>query len=114
MCLCVCVSVYVGVCISPRMYVCTDMCVCMCVYMCVCVYLQAFEVRMLMMNVISRLVGHHELVLLNFYDFLRKYMQAHQENVTKILSYAIQVRIYNSWENSSFYEVGVSGGSCVC
>ena len=51
---------------------------------------EAFQVRMLIMNVISRLVGSHRLVLLNFYPFLQKYMQPHQKNVTHILTYLAQ------------------------
>lgn len=51
---------------------------------------EAFAVRMLMMNVISRLVGAHQLVLLNFYPFLQRYMQPHQKNVTHILTYLAQ------------------------
>lgn len=49
-----------------------------------------FEVRLLMMNVISRLVGTHELLLENFYPFLQKYLQPHQRHVTVILSFLAQ------------------------
>lgn len=50
----------------------------------------SFQTRMLMMNVISRLIGTHQLILLNFYPFLQKYMQPHQRNVTHILTYLAQ------------------------
>ncbi|GAB5362961.1 hypothetical protein AAMO2058_000843300 [Amorphochlora amoebiformis] len=49
-----------------------------------------FEVRLLMMNVISRLVGTHRLILLNFYPFLQKYLHSGQSSVTKILAYFAQ------------------------
>eukprot|EP00123_Amoebidium_parasiticum_P010986 comp20446_c0_seq1/m.26000 comp20446_c0_seq1/g.26000 ORF comp20446_c0_seq1/g.26000 comp20446_c0_seq1/m.26000 type:complete len:691 (-) comp20446_c0_seq1:81-2153(-) len=51
---------------------------------------ERFEVRLMMMNLISRLVGVHELVLLNFYPFLQKYIQPKQKEVTCILTYLAQ------------------------
>lgn len=51
-----------------------------------------FETRLLMMNVISRLIGAHQLMVLNFYPFLQKYMQPHQRHVTQLLSYLAQVQ----------------------
>eukprot|EP00124_Ichthyophonus_hoferi_P000268 Ihof_evm24s9 gene=Ihof_evmTU24s9 len=51
---------------------------------------ERFEVRLMMMNLISRLVGVHELVLLNFYPFLQKYLQPKQKEVTSILTYLAQ------------------------
>jgi uncharacterized membrane protein len=44
-----------------------------------------------MMAVISRAVGVHQLLLLNFYPFLQKYIQPHQRDVTQILAILIQV-----------------------
>jgi protein SDA1 len=52
---------------------------------------EAFSVRQLMMNVISRLIGGHKLLVLDFYPFLQKYIQAHQRDVTSILVYLAQV-----------------------
>ncbi len=49
-----------------------------------------FEVRLLMMSLISRLIGIHKLILLNFYPFLIKYLQPHQRDVTHILAYTAQ------------------------
>lgn len=51
---------------------------------------QKFEVKLMIMNLISRLIGIHELVLLNFYPYLARYLQPHQADVTKILQYAAQ------------------------
>ncbi len=49
-----------------------------------------FELRLEMMNLISRLIGVHKLILLGFYDFLISYLKPHQKNVTQILAYLAQ------------------------
>lgn len=46
--------------------------------------------KLLMMNFLTRLVGNHELLLLNLYPFLQKYMGGHQRDVTAILAYTVQ------------------------
>lgn len=51
---------------------------------------ESFEVKLLMMNVISRVIGAHKLLLLEFYSFLNRYIQPHQRHVTQILAYAAQ------------------------
>uniref|UniRef100_A0A286XLS8 Protein SDA1 n=1 Tax=Cavia porcellus TaxID=10141 RepID=A0A286XLS8_CAVPO len=51
---------------------------------------ERFEVKMMLMNLISRLVGIHELFLFNFYPFLQSFLQPHQREVTKILLFAAQ------------------------
>lgn len=51
---------------------------------------ERFEVKLMLMSLISRLVGVHELFLFNFYPLLQRYMQPHQKEVTKILVYAAQ------------------------
>ncbi|CAK8688818.1 unnamed protein product [Clavelina lepadiformis] len=45
----------------------------------------SFEIRLLMIIVISRVVGTHQLFLFNFYPFLQRFLQPHQREVTKIL-----------------------------
>ena len=52
---------------------------------------QRFEVRLLQMNLVSRLIGTHKLLLLPFYSFCQKYLAAHQANVTTVLVCLIQV-----------------------
>jgi hypothetical protein len=42
---------------------------------------EAFPVRLTMMDVISRLVGAHQLLLLDFYPFLQRYIQPQQADV---------------------------------
>ncbi|KAH6568034.1 hypothetical protein BASA62_005711 [Batrachochytrium salamandrivorans] len=49
-----------------------------------------FELRMHMMNLVSRLIGVHRLILLGFYEFLIPYLKPHQRDVTLILTYAAQ------------------------
>lgn len=49
-----------------------------------------FEVKLLMISLISRIIATHELLVLNFYPFVQKYMQPHQMKVTSILASAAQ------------------------
>uniref|UniRef100_A0AAY4EHM8 Protein SDA1 n=1 Tax=Denticeps clupeoides TaxID=299321 RepID=A0AAY4EHM8_9TELE len=51
---------------------------------------ERFEVKIMMMELISRLVGIQELFLFNFYPFLQRFLQPHQREVTKILLCAAQ------------------------
>ncbi|XP_067887287.1 protein SDA1 homolog [Heterodontus francisci] len=51
---------------------------------------ERFEVKMMMMDLVSRLIGIHELFLFNFYPFIQRFLQPHQRDVTKILLYAAQ------------------------
>lgn len=51
---------------------------------------ERFEVKIMMMELVSRLVGIHELFLFNFYPFLQRFLQPHQREVTKILLCAAQ------------------------
>ncbi|CAI5784818.1 protein SDA1 homolog [Podarcis lilfordi] len=51
---------------------------------------ERFEVKMMLMDLISRLVGIHELFLFNYYPFLQRFLQPHQREVTKILLFAAQ------------------------
>lgn len=51
---------------------------------------ERFEVKLMAINLIGRLVGIHELILLNFYPFLQRFLQPHQREVTKLLLAAAQ------------------------
>ncbi|CAI5708777.1 hypothetical protein KXD40_004852 [Peronospora effusa] len=51
---------------------------------------ERFEVKLLMMNFIGRVLGFHKLVVLPFYPLLQRYLQSHQQNVTAILAYLVQ------------------------
>lgn len=49
-----------------------------------------YQVKLLMINFVTRLVGNHELILMPLYSFLQKYMGGHQRDVTAILAYSVQ------------------------
>jgi len=49
-----------------------------------------FEVRLMMMNLMSRVAGYHKLLILPFFSFMQRYLQPHQRHVTAILAYVIQ------------------------
>lgn len=51
---------------------------------------ERFEIKILLMNFISRLIGCHKLIILSFYSFLQRYLTSHQQDVTRILAYLIQ------------------------
>jgi protein SDA1 len=68
---------------------------------------QRFEVRLLQMNLVSRLIGTHRLLVLPFYSYCQKYLAAHQAAVTQVLVCLIQVRTRGR------QTVARGGGSCV-
>ena len=47
---------------------------------------QVFETKMLLLQVVSRVVGLHQLILLNFYPFLQRYIQPNQRDVRFVYS----------------------------
>lgn len=49
-----------------------------------------FEVKLMTLDVISRLIGLHELFLFNFYPYIQRFMQPHQREVTRILQFVAQ------------------------
>jgi len=51
---------------------------------------ERFEVKLMTISLIGRLVGIHELILLNFYPFLQRFLQPHQRDVTKLLQAGAQ------------------------
>lgn len=51
---------------------------------------EGFDTRLLMMGAISRVVGVHKVLLINFYPFLQRYLQPRQRMVTHVLAAAIQ------------------------
>jgi protein SDA1 len=46
-----------------------------------------FEVTLNMMSVVARMIGRHKLMVLNFYSFMKEYLNPHQKELPKILSY---------------------------
>jgi hypothetical protein len=53
-------------------------------------WIVSLQVKLMMMNVISRVIGVHKLLLLNFYPYLQRYVQPHQRDVTHLLAAAVQ------------------------
>ncbi|OQV13785.1 Protein SDA1-like protein [Hypsibius exemplaris] len=51
---------------------------------------EQFETKLLYMDLLSRLIGIHKLLVLNFYPYVQRFLQPHQREVTKILLYAAQ------------------------
>ncbi|KAF4526969.1 hypothetical protein B566_EDAN015795 [Ephemera danica] len=51
---------------------------------------ERFEVKLLTLDVVSRLIGLHQLFLLNFYPYLQRFLQPHQREVTRLLQFVAQ------------------------
>ncbi|KAL0480499.1 hypothetical protein AKO1_010996 [Acrasis kona] len=51
---------------------------------------ESFQVRLIMMDVVSRCISANKLTLLGFYAFLQKYLAAHQASITKVLAICAQ------------------------
>lgn len=51
---------------------------------------ERFEVKLMMIDFISRLVGVHQLFLFNFYPYIQRFLQPHQREVTHLLLFAAQ------------------------
>lgn len=51
---------------------------------------ERFEVKLMHLDTISRLVGIHELFLFPFYPYVTRFLQPHQRQVTRILQFAAQ------------------------
>jgi protein SDA1 len=51
---------------------------------------ERFEVKLLHLDLISRLIGIHELFIFSFYPYVTRFVQPHQRQVTRILQFAAQ------------------------
>ncbi|KAK9696697.1 Severe Depolymerization of Actin [Basidiobolus ranarum] len=51
---------------------------------------ERFEVRLMIMKLIARLIGIHKLIFLSFYTYLIRYLQPHQRDVTQVLALTAQ------------------------
>ncbi|KAH0944784.1 hypothetical protein HN011_003319 [Eciton burchellii] len=49
-----------------------------------------FEVKLMILDVVSRLIGLHNLFLLNFYPYIQRFLHPHQREVTKLLQFIAQ------------------------
>lgn len=50
----------------------------------------SFEHRLVMLHVISRVIGVHELIIENFYPFIQRYLQPSQREVVAVLAVLVQ------------------------
>ncbi|RDX88835.1 Protein SDA1-like protein [Mucuna pruriens] len=51
---------------------------------------ERFEVKMMLLKLVARTVGLHQLIVLEFYPFLQKYIQPHQRDITNLLAAVVQ------------------------
>ena len=51
---------------------------------------ESYERRLIFINLLTRLVGTHQLMLFNLYGFLQRYLQPAQPEVTRVLAYLTQ------------------------
>lgn len=51
---------------------------------------ERFEVKLMLLDVISKLIGLHNLFLFNYYPFIARLIMPHQREVTRILQFAAQ------------------------
>lgn len=46
---------------------------------------EGFEIKIMMIDLVARLIGIHQLYLLNFYTFIVRFLTPHQREVAKML-----------------------------
>nr|CAG4651672.1 EOG090X030C [Triops cancriformis] len=51
---------------------------------------ERFEVKVMALDVVSRLIGLHQLFVFNFYPFIVRFLQPHQREVTRMLQFVAQ------------------------
>jgi len=51
---------------------------------------ERFEVKLMMLELVSRLIGTHELQLLNFYPYIARFLTPHQREVVRLLQFSAQ------------------------
>ncbi|XP_065333560.1 protein SDA1 homolog isoform X1 [Cloeon dipterum] len=51
---------------------------------------ERFEVKLMTLDVISRLIGLHQLLIFNYYPYLQRFLQPHQREVTRLLQFIAQ------------------------
>ncbi|XP_068144098.1 protein SDA1 homolog [Drosophila tropicalis] len=51
---------------------------------------ERFEVKLMHLDVISRLIGIHELFLFGYYPYITRFLQPHQRQVTRVMQFAAQ------------------------
>jgi len=51
---------------------------------------EKFEVKLMLLELVSRLVGTHQLIVLNFYPYIARFIQPHQREVVRLLQFSAQ------------------------
>lgn len=51
---------------------------------------ERFEVKMLTLDVVSRLIGLHQLIIFNFYPYIQRFLQPHQKEVVRMMQFVAQ------------------------
>jgi len=51
---------------------------------------ERFEVKVMLLDLVSRLIGTHQLILLNYYPYIARFIAPHQREVVQLLQFAAQ------------------------
>jgi len=51
---------------------------------------EKFEVKLMLLELVSRLIGSHQLILLNFYPYIARFLAPHQREVIRLLQFSAQ------------------------
>merc|ERR1712106_1246760 len=51
---------------------------------------ERFEVKLMMLELVSRLIGTHQLILLNYYPYIARFIAPHQREVVRLLQFSAQ------------------------
>ena len=70
---------------------------------------ERFEVKLMQMDLISRLIGVHQLFLLNFYPYIQRFLQPHQRGIVLLLSVTVKIRSNNKTLNARLLARVITG-----
>lgn len=51
---------------------------------------ERFEVKVMLLDLVSRLIGTHQLILLNYYPYIARFLAPHQREVVQLLQFSAQ------------------------
>merc|ERR1712059_208034 len=51
---------------------------------------EKFEVKLMLLELVSRLIGTHQLILLNYYPYIARFLAPHQREVVRLLQFSAQ------------------------
>ena len=54
---------------------------------------ERFEVKLMLLELVSRLMGTHQLLLLNFHPYVARFLTPHQREVVRLLQFTAQVKL---------------------